>query len=145
MERAKKEGAKILLGGKPNEELGGLFYQPTLVMNPDINSEIFRDEIFGPVLCVQTFSTDEEALNLANDTEFGLAAIVVSGNRERASKITKNLVAGTIWVNCFFVRDLRAPFGGSKKSGIGRDGGTWSFDFYADVKNTVIAPNGWKD
>ena len=145
VERAKKEGAKILLGGKPNEELGGLFYQPTLVMNPDINSEIFRDEIFGPVLCVQTFSTDEEALNLANDTEFGLAAIVVSGNRERASKITKNLVAGTIWVNCFFVRDLRAPFGGSKKSGIGRDGGTWSFDFYADVKNTVIAPNGWKD
>jgi aminomuconate-semialdehyde/2-hydroxymuconate-6-semialdehyde dehydrogenase len=55
------------------------------------------------------------------------------------------LVAGTIWVNCFFVRDLRAPFGGSKKSGIGRDGGTWSFDFYADVKNTVYSPNGWKE
>lgn len=145
VERAKKDGAKILLGGKPNEKLGGLFYLPTLVMKPDIDSEIFRDEIFGPVLCVQTFSTDEEALNLANDTEFGLAAIVVSGNRERALKISKNLVAGTIWVNCFFVRDLRAPFGGSKKSGIGRDGGTWSFDFYADVKNTVIAPDGWKE
>ena len=60
-------------------------------------------------------------------------------------KITDVLVAGTIWVNCFFVRDLRAPFGGSKKSGIGRDGGTWSFDFYADVKNTVVSPNGWKE
>ena len=145
VERAKKEGANVVLGGQPNEKLGGLFYQPTLVMNPKKNSEIFREEVFGPVLCLQTFLTDEEVLDLANDTEFGLAAVVVSGDREHASKITKNIVAGTIWVNCFFVRDLRAPFGGSKKSGIGRDGGTWSFDFYADVKNTVIAPNGWKE
>ena len=145
VERAKKEGANVVLGGQPNKELGGLFYQPTLVMNPKKNSEIFREEEFGPVLCLQTFLTDDEVIDLANDTDFGLAAVVVSGNREHASKITKNIVAGTIWVNCFFVRDLRAPFGGSKKSGIGRDGGTWSFDFYADVKNTVIAPNGWKE
>jgi 5-carboxymethyl-2-hydroxymuconic-semialdehyde dehydrogenase len=145
VERAKKEGANVVLGGQPNKELGGLFYQPTLVMNPKKNSEIFREEVFGPVLCLQTFLTDDEVIDLANDTDFGLAAVVVSGNREHASKITKNIVAGTIWVNCFFVRDLRAPFGGSKKSGIGRDGGTWSFDFYADVKNTVIAPNGWKE
>ena len=145
VERAKKAGANIVLGGKPNEKLGGLYYQPTLVMKPDPESEIFREEVFGPVLCMQTFASDEEALTMANDTEFGLAAVVVSGNRDHAAKITKNLVAGTIWVNCFFVRDLRAPFGGSKKSGIGRDGGTWSFDFYADVKNTVIAPHGWKE
>ena len=145
VERAKEEGAEIVLGGAPNENLGGLYYQPTLVMKPDTKSEIFREEIFGPVLCMQTFTNDDQALNMANDTEFGLAAVVVSGKREHAAKITKNLVAGTIWVNCFFVRDLRAPFGGSKKSGIGRDGGTWSFDFYADVKNTVIAPNGWKE
>ena len=114
-------------------------------MQPKNGSEILTQEIFGPVLCMQIFSNDEEALTMANGTEFGLAAVVVSGNREHAEKITKNLVAGTIWVNCFFVRDLKAPFGGSKKSGIGRDGGTWSFDFYADVKNTVVAPNGWKD
>jgi 5-carboxymethyl-2-hydroxymuconic-semialdehyde dehydrogenase len=114
-------------------------------MRPDPKSEIVREEVFGPVLCMQTFTSDEEALAMANDTEFGLAAVVVSGVREHAAKITKNLVAGTIWVNCFFVRDLRAPFGGSKKSGIGRDGGTWSFDFYADVKNTVISPHGWKE
>lgn len=145
VERAKKEGANVVLGGQQNKELGGLFYQPTLVMNPKKNSEIFREEVFGPVLCLQTFLTDDEVIDLANDTDFGLAAVVVSGNREHASKITKNIVAGSIWVNCFFVRDLRAPFGGSKKSGIGRDGGTWSFDFYADVKNTVIAPNGWKE
>jgi 5-carboxymethyl-2-hydroxymuconic-semialdehyde dehydrogenase len=69
----------------------------------------------------------------------------VTGSRERAEAFTRHLVAGTIWVNCFFVRDLSAPFGGSKKSGIGREGGVWSFDFYADVKNTVYAPNGWKE
>ncbi len=94
---------------------------------------------------MQTFSTDEEAVEVANGTEFGLAAVVVCGDRERAERLTKHLVAGTIWVNCFFVRDLAAPFGGSKKSGIGREGGTWSFDFYADVKNTVYAPTGWKE
>jgi aminomuconate-semialdehyde/2-hydroxymuconate-6-semialdehyde dehydrogenase len=97
------------------------------------------------VLTVQTFSTDEEAIQMANGTEFGLAAVVVSGNREHAHKITSAIVAGTVWVNCFFVRDLKAPFGGSKKSGIGREGGNWSFDFYADVKNTVVSPNGWKE
>ncbi|MDE2591983.1 MAG: aldehyde dehydrogenase [Actinomycetales bacterium] len=145
VDRAKAEGADIVWGGEPNDELGGLYFKPTLVKNPRPGSEIVTAEIFGPVLCMQTFKDDDEALEMANGTEFGLAAVVVSGNREHAEKVTKNLVAGTIWVNCFFVRDLRAPFGGSKKSGIGRDGGTWSFDFYADVKNTVFAPTGWKE
>lgn len=145
VDRAKADGADIIMGGEPNSDLGGLFFKPTLVKNPAPGSEIVTAEIFGPVLCMQTFTTDEEALTMANGTEFGLAAVVVSGNREHAKAITDRLVAGTIWVNCFFVRDLRAPFGGSKKSGIGRDGGTWSFDFYADVKNTVVAPTGWKE
>lgn len=145
VDRAKADGANIVLGGEPNGDLGGLYFRPTLVKNPAPGSEIVTQEIFGPVLCMQTFSNDDEALEMANGTEFGLAAVVVSGDRAHAEKVTKNLVAGTIWVNCFFVRDLRAPFGGSKKSGIGRDGGTWSFDFYADVKNTVFAPTGWKE
>lgn len=145
VDRAKADGADIIMGGEPNSNLGGLYFKPTLVKNPAPGSEIVTAEIFGPVLCMQTFATDEEALTMANGTEFGLAAVVVSGNREHAKAITDRLVAGTIWVNCFFVRDLRAPFGGSKKSGIGRDGGTWSFDFYADVKNTVVAPTGWKE
>jgi 5-carboxymethyl-2-hydroxymuconic-semialdehyde dehydrogenase len=145
VDRATAEGQDILWGGGPNAELGGLYFQPTLVKNPAAGSEIVSAEIFGPVLCMQTFDTDDEVIAMANGTEFGLAAVVVSGNREHAQRITSELVAGTIWVNCFFVRDLRAPFGGSKKSGIGRDGGTWSFDFYADVKNTVVSPNGWKE
>ena len=145
VDRAKADGANIIMGGEPNGELGGLFFKPTLVKNPAVDSEIVTAEVFGPVLCMQTFSSDEQALEMANGTEFGLAAVVVSGKRAHADKITKELVAGTIWVNCFFVRDLRAPFGGSKKSGIGREGGNWSFDFYADVKNTVVSPNGWKE
>ncbi len=145
VDRAKAEGQDIIMGGEPNAELGGLFFEPTLVKNPTPGSEIVTAEVFGPVLCMQTFNTDEQALAMANGTEFGLAAVVVSGNRDHAKLITEELVAGTIWVNCFFVRDLRAPFGGSKKSGVGREGGNWSFDFYADVKNTVVSPNGWKE
>lgn len=145
VDRARADGARIAFGGGPNEELGGLYYRPTLVVDALPGSEMLTAEVFGPVLAMQTFAADEEAVELANSTEFGLAAVVVCGDRERAERLTKNLVAGTIWVNCFFVRDLAAPFGGSKKSGIGREGGTWSFDFYADVKNTVYAPTGWKE
>ena len=75
---------------------------------------------------------------------YGLAAMVFTGDRERAERVSARLVAGTVGVNCFFVRDLRAPFGGAGLSGIGREGGTWSFDFYADVKNTVFSPEGWR-
>lgn len=145
VDRARADGATIVFGGGKNAELGGLYFRPTLVDEPAPGSEIVTQEVFGPVLTMQTFSSDEQAISLANGTDFGLAAVVVSGDRAHAEAITSRLVAGTIWVNCFFVRDLRAPFGGSKKSGVGREGGTWSFDFYADVKNTVVAPNGWKE
>lgn len=145
VERAQAAGAQIAFGGGPNDDLGGLYYRPTLITGATPGSEILTAEVFGPVLAMQTYSSDEEAVQLANATEYGLAAVVVCGDRERAERLTKNLVAGTIWVNCFFVRDLAAPFGGSKKSGIGREGGVWSFDFYADVKNSVYAPSGWKE
>ena len=145
VERARTTGAEIVFGGAPNADLGGLFYQPTLIEPVNADDEIVCEEVFGPVLTMQTFATDDEAIALANSTEFGLAAVVATGDRERAERVTNQLVAGTIWVNCFFVRDLRAPFGGSRKSGVGREGGTWSFDFYSDVKNTVFSPNGWKE
>ena len=145
IERARSAGAKVVYGGERNDELGTHYIRPTLIKNAPAGSEILTQEVFGPVLTMQTFGTDAEGLALANGTEFGLAACVVSGDRTRAEAFCEHLVAGTIWVNCFFVRDLGAPFGGSKKSGIGREGGLWSFDFYADVKNTVYAPNGWKE
>ena len=143
VDRARAAGATVAYGGEVNTDLGSHYFRPTLIRDASAGSEILTQEVFGPVLTMQTFTTDDEALEIANGTEFGLAACVVTGSMERAEAFTKHLVAGTIWVNCFFVRDLAAPFGGSKKSGIGREGGLWSFDFYADVKNTVYAPNGW--
>jgi aminomuconate-semialdehyde/2-hydroxymuconate-6-semialdehyde dehydrogenase len=142
--RAVAAGARPLLGGAVNPELGGLYYQPTLLAGAAPGSEILTEEVFGPVLTVQTFAGEAEAITLANATRYGLAATVFTGDRARAGRVSARLVAGTVWVNCFFVRDLRAPFGGARQSGIGREGGTWSFDFYGDVKNTVYAPEGWR-
>jgi aminomuconate-semialdehyde/2-hydroxymuconate-6-semialdehyde dehydrogenase len=145
VQRAKADGATVLLGGGPNTDLGGLYYRPTLFTGVDPASEVSTDEIFGPVLVLHTFDDEAEAVVMANDSEFGLAAMVFTGDPERAERVSSALVAGTVWVNCFFVRDLRAPFGGARMSGVGREGGSWSFDFFCDVKNTVFAPAGWSD
>jgi aminomuconate-semialdehyde/2-hydroxymuconate-6-semialdehyde dehydrogenase len=142
--RATAAGATVVLGGGPNSDLKGLYYRPTLLTDVDPHSEISTEEVFGPVLVLHTFRTEEDAVRMANDSEFGLAAMVFTGDEQRAERLSARLVAGTVWVNCFYVRDLRAPFGGSRHSGIGREGGTWSFDFYCDVKNTVFAPTGWR-
>jgi len=138
--RAVAEGADVILGGRPNEELGGLYYRPTLFTDVPAGAEVLRKEVFGPVLTLQTFEDEEEAVALANRTEYGLAAILYTGDRDRAERVASRLVSGTVWVNCFFVRDLRAPFGGARSSGVGREGGVYSFDFYADVKNVCSAP-----
>jgi len=142
VQRAKEAGAKAIMGGGPNEELGGLYYRPTLFVDPPPASEILMQEVFGPVLTLQPFAGEDEAVTLANSTDYGLDAIVYTGSPERAERVSARLVAGTVWVNSFFVRDLRVPFGGSRNSGIGREGGRWSFDFYADVKNVCAAPWG---
>ena len=142
-DRAIAAGARPLLGGGPNTELGGLFFRPTILTGMAPGSEILTEEVFGPVLTVQTFRTEDEAIAMANSTRFGLAATLVTGSPERAERVSAALSAGTVWVNCFFVRDLGAPFGGSGQSGIGREGGTHSFDFYCDLKNTVFSPSGW--
>ena len=143
VERAVADGAKPVLGGGPNTELGGLYFAPTILVGAEPGSEILTEEVFGPVLTVQTFASEDEGVELANNTRFGLAATLLTGDPERAERVSSRLSAGTVWVNCFFVRDLGAPFGGNGKSGIGREGGTYSFDFYCDVKNSVFSPHGW--
>ena len=143
--RAREAGARVAFGGGPNTDLGGLYYRPTLVADAPEGAEILTEEVFGPVLTLQTFGGEEEAIDMANSTEFGLAAVVVTGDGDRAERVGSQLVAGTVWINCFYVRDLRAPFGGARNSGVGREGGTWSFDFFCDIKNTVFAPNGWRN
>jgi aminomuconate-semialdehyde/2-hydroxymuconate-6-semialdehyde dehydrogenase len=144
VQRALAAGLKPALGGGPNRDLGGLYYRPTLFIDPPAGSEILREEVFGPVLCLQSFRSEDEAIAMANDTDYGLAAVVMTGDEQRAERVTAQLSAGLVWNNCFFVRDLRQAFGGNGKSGIGREGGTWSFDFYCDVKNSVYAPHGWR-
>jgi aminomuconate-semialdehyde/2-hydroxymuconate-6-semialdehyde dehydrogenase len=101
------------------------------------------EEVFGPVLTIQSFSSEQQAVEMANSTRFGLAATLLTGDQDRAERVSALLNAGTVWVNCFFVRDLGAPFGGNGRSGIGREGGIYSFDFYTDIKNTVFSPKGW--
>lgn len=144
VQRAKADGAEAVIGGGRNDDLGGLFYRPTLFVGARPGSEILTEEVFGPVLTLQTFSSEDEAIELANGTDFGLAGVLFTGSPERAERVSSQMVAGTVWVNCFFVRDLRAPFGGSRLSGVGREGGTWSFDFYCDVKNTCTNPDRWR-
>ncbi|MGE0811851.1 MAG: aldehyde dehydrogenase [Vicinamibacterales bacterium] len=137
VERAVAAGARVVTGGRVSPALGGLYYEPTLLVDVPEGAEILREEVFGPVLTMQKVADDAEAIATANATDYGLAGIVFTRDRPRADRIADALVAGTVWVNCFFVRDLSAPFGGSRQSGIGREGGHWSFDFYCDVKNVV--------
>lgn len=135
--RALAGGATPLLGGGPHP-FGDLYYRPTILGEVAQDSEIVQHEVFGPVLTFQTFSDEEEAVTLANGTSYGLAAMVYTRDEARAERVAAAVVAGTVWVNCFFVRELASPFGGARRSGIGREGGTWSFDFYCDVKNVSV-------
>ena len=137
VERAAAAGARVVCGGRVSPTLGGLYYEPTLLVDVPEGAEILREEVFGPVLTLQQVADDAEIIALANSTVYGLAAVVFTRDEARADRLSDALVAGTVWVNCFFVRDLAAPFGGSRQSGIGREGGHWSFDFYCDVKNVV--------
>ncbi|MEN6541929.1 aldehyde dehydrogenase [Parvibaculum sp.] len=137
VERAKKDGAVPLWGGS-RANFGELYFQPTLFAHVSPELEIAQREVFGPVLTWQSFSSDDEAIEVANNTRYGLAGTLFSRNEARAMNIASKVVAGTLWVNCFFVRDLAAPFGGSRDSGIGREGGSWSFDFYSDIKNISV-------
>jgi acyl-CoA reductase-like NAD-dependent aldehyde dehydrogenase len=129
--RAREAGARLVFGG---ESLGGLYYPPTLFMDVPGDAEILQREVFGPVLTLQPFADEDEAIRLANSTDYGLAATIYTGSEQRADRVAAAIVAGTVWVNCFYVRDLETPFGGARESGIGREGGHHSFDFYCDVK-----------
>ncbi|MDQ0175621.1 aldehyde dehydrogenase [Bacillus chungangensis] len=143
LEIAKEEGATLVAGGKRPELPGylkdGYYLEPTIYVQENPQARICQEEIFGPVVTIIPFDTEEEALEIANDTEYGLNAVVWTDNLQRAHRISHHVRAGTIWVNCWFVRDLRAPFGGMKKSGIGREGGKFSLEFFTESKNICIA------
>lgn len=135
---AKEDGADIAAGGEAvgNE---GYFVRPTLFTGANNKMRIAQEEIFGPVLTSIPFTTEEEALAMANDTQYGLTAYLWTNDLTRALRLTDKLEAGMIWVNSENVRHLPTPFGGVKASGIGRDGGDWSFDFYMEQKHIGFA------
>jgi len=137
VERAKADGAVPLWGGG-RSNFGELYFEPTLFTDASPDLEISQREVFGPVLTWQSFASDDEVVRLANNTRYGLAGTLFSRNEKRAMDIASQVTAGTLWVNCFFVRDLAVPFGGARDSGIGREGGSWSFDFYSDIKNISV-------
>ena len=138
VERARANGDEIVRGGRRREDVGPLFYDPTLVVPVDNESEIVQREVFGPVLTFQTFADEDEGIALANSTRYGLSGIVYTSSEERAARVGRAVRAGTVWVNTFLVRDLTAPFGGIGISGIGREGGDYALDFYSDLKTLQI-------
>ncbi len=136
VKRAVDEGAEVVWGGTPHSA-GDLFFSPTMLGNVRQDSEIVQNEVFGPVLTLQTFGSDEEAIALANDVDYGLGGVCY-GATEHAASVADRVHTGFIWINSFGIRDLAAPFGGCKRSGIGREGGDWSFEFFCDVKDVVL-------
>jgi betaine-aldehyde dehydrogenase/5-carboxymethyl-2-hydroxymuconic-semialdehyde dehydrogenase len=137
VKRARVNGDTVVFGGQ-RQTKEGLWYEPTLIEPKSNDSEIVQREVFGPVLTIQSFADEREAAELANSTPYGLSAIVYTSSEERAERLGVLLRAGTIWVNCFLVRDLTAPFGGTGISGIGREGGDYALDFYSDLKTLQI-------
>ncbi len=139
---AQEEGGKVLCGGKPvdlsGEGLNGWYVEPTIIEGLPHDCRTNQEEIFGPVVTIQPFDNEEEALLYANSTEYGLASSVWTQNIDRAHRVAESLHAGIVWINTWLLRDLRTPFGGVKKSGVGREGGFEALDFFTEPKNVCI-------
>ena len=137
IERAKGAGDRIIFGGE-RFEAEKLWYKPTLIEPASNDSEIVQKEVFGPVLTIQTFNSEDQAVAMANSTEYGLSGIIYTSDAKRAQRVGRAVRAGTVWVNSFLVRDLSAPFGGFGISGIGREGGDYALDFHSDLQTLQI-------
>jgi aminomuconate-semialdehyde/2-hydroxymuconate-6-semialdehyde dehydrogenase len=138
---ARSEGAEIISGGGLPVVQGyenGFWIEPTIWTGLPESARCIREEVFGPVCHIQPFDTEEEVIAMANDSQYGLAAAVWTTDVSRAHRVAQQIDAGIVWVNSWFLRDLRTPFGGVKLSGLGREGGMWSLNFYTEIKNICI-------
>ncbi|MEC7376623.1 MAG: 2-hydroxymuconic semialdehyde dehydrogenase [Pseudomonadota bacterium] len=141
-QKAVDDGATVVTGGgvpdMPSELAGGAWVEPTIWTGLADDSAVVTDEIFGPCCHIRPFDTEEEAIELANSLPYGLASAIWTENITRAHRVAGQIEAGIIWVNSWFLRDLRTPFGGSKQSGVGREGGVHSLEFYTEMKNICV-------
>jgi len=139
---AEVEGGTVLCGGKPvemkGEYEGGYFIRPAVIEGLSNNCRTNQEEIFGPIVTIAPFDTEEEAIELANDTQFGLASTVWTKDISKANRVAEKINAGIVWINCWMIRDLRTPFGGVKSSGVGREGGLEAMKFFTEQKNVCI-------
>lgn len=134
---AKKEGGKIITGGK-RVARRGYFVEPTVVTGLDCECRVLQEEIFGPVVTITPFDDEAEAIAFANSTRYGLSSSVWTRDLQRAHRVAAAIDSGTVWINCWLLRDLRVPFGGMKESGVGREGGFESLNFFTEAKNVCV-------
>ena len=141
-ERARADGATLITGGgipdMASPYTQGAWVEPTIWTGLSEDSAVVREEIFGPCCHVRPFDSEEEAVRLANDTPYGLATSIWTQNAARAHRVAAQITVGITWINCWFLRDLRTPFGGAKQSGIGREGGVHSLEFYTELRNVCL-------
>ena len=138
---AEQEGGTVLCGGNYVTVEGyenGYYLEPTIIEVTDANCKLNQEEIFGPVVTIMPFDSDEEALELANGVKYGLSSTIWTNNLTRSMHLAKNLHAGIVWINTWLMRDLRTPFGGMKDSGVGREGGVEALRFFTEPKNICI-------
>jgi gamma-glutamyl-gamma-aminobutyraldehyde dehydrogenase len=142
VDRALQDGSKLLTGGKAIDLsaplAGGAYYEPTVFVDVDPASSLAQNEVFGPVLAITTVKDEDEAIAVANNTEYGLAAGLWTANVSRVHRLARQIRAGTVWVNCYEEGDLTVPFGGFKMSGNGRDKSRHALEKYTELKTTYI-------
>ncbi|MCH8052718.1 MAG: aldehyde dehydrogenase family protein, partial [Planctomycetes bacterium] len=143
VELAKDEGGEILCGGRPPEAVSercknGYFFEPTVITGLGVECRVNQEEIFGPVVTIMPFESEDQVADYANSTKYGLSASIWTQNLTRAHRLAERIDSGTVWVNCWMLRDLRVPFGGMKSSGVGREGGAEAMRFFTEPKNVCI-------
>jgi len=141
-QKAKDEGATIVTGGgvpeMPDDLKDGCWVQPTIWTGLPETASVVTEEVFGPCCHIRAFDTEDEVLEMVNNNRYGLATSIYTQDIGRANRLAKQIEVGLCWINSWFLRDLRTPFGGSKQSGIGREGGVHSFEFYTELRNVML-------
>ena len=144
VKKVERPGEILTGGNRPAQPGKGYYLEPTVITGLDLDHPISREEVFGPVVSLYPFSSEDEVVDAVNDTQYGLSATIWTSDLDRAHRVARRLHTGLVWINCWFVRDLRVPFGGQKRSGVGREGGRQSLDFFSEWKSVCLKTGGGK-